>query len=444
VEELQQRAYPVFYELLIGLHVEPPSDEERQAWQMGWTAGEYDLYACARSAVGMQVTGGLFFLFASLFVIAYVLLATLGLWAWLKRRQWSHHNWSAFAACAVLASLLGVAAVQVLRGARMQVHELAVIDGVANSVQARATGYFGLRTPWFTRLDVDWPRSNLDEASAEMPEVNFLRPMPTASLGGDAHESAYMAPQRYLLQELRAGMVRMPVRATLKQLQGYWAGELQGVLRADLAIDAGLLPTEESWIRNDLGVDLTGCWLILCFTNDLGSELPGARDRRRRYMRAYYLGTLRDGQRLDDLPQFLEDTYVGKDRFSPANEEVQAAWIQDRLASELATPAIWKIGQWQSRPFERALWLLTTYAEYDTKRPTGGRGPELLRSHGRRLDRSALLDRQTALLIGFASAPGPSQLRIGGRRPVPSWACSAYRFVIPVRRPKTRASGDQA
>jgi hypothetical protein len=54
-------------------------------------------------------------------------------------------------------------------------------------------------------------------------------------------------------------------------------------------------------------------------------------------------------------------------------------------------------------------------------------------SHARRLDRSSLLDRNTALLIGFADSPGPSRLRVNGRRIRPSWACSAYRFVIPVR-----------
>ena len=71
-----------------------------------------------------------------------------------------------------------------------------------------------------------------------------------------------MAPQRYELLEYRAGLSGLPVRATLKQLEGYWAGELPGTLRADLAVESGFIPTAESWIENRLGVDLTGCWLI--------------------------------------------------------------------------------------------------------------------------------------------------------------------------------------
>ena len=101
-----------------------------------------DLYAQVTAAVGMRTTGGVFLIVAILFAGAYVLIATLGLWNWLGRRGWSRHNWTGFAVCAISASALGVAAVQVLRGARLQVHELTVVDGLANSRQARATGYF--------------------------------------------------------------------------------------------------------------------------------------------------------------------------------------------------------------------------------------------------------------------------------------------------------------
>ena len=50
------------------------------------------------------------------FVAAYILVATYGAWAWLKRHSLTHISWTAFAAFAVVASALSLGAVGLSRG----------------------------------------------------------------------------------------------------------------------------------------------------------------------------------------------------------------------------------------------------------------------------------------------------------------------------------------
>ncbi|MEE8171000.1 MAG: hypothetical protein V3T70_10670, partial [Phycisphaerae bacterium] len=97
-------------------------------------AGEQTAFDVARpfAEVARQIAfnqrAGLYVLFSLLFAGVYWGAATLGTWIWLRRRQWTHHAWNAFAVLAVASSALGLLAVSGLRGVVQRVHDVQVVD----------------------------------------------------------------------------------------------------------------------------------------------------------------------------------------------------------------------------------------------------------------------------------------------------------------------------
>lgn len=192
--------------------------------------------------------GSLLVLAAFAFVVAYIGVATLASWWWLKRHALVPLSWTVFAVFAVVASALSLGTVGVLRGVQRGVHAFSLVDLQAGQREARARCYFGYRSPIRRRINLSVPG-----------EGSFLRPM-TPGPGGSG---AYATPQRYSALANRALLADTPMRATLKQFEGFWEGQLDGSIRAALVADqsSGQI-TPGSWIYNDLDVDLLGGYLL--------------------------------------------------------------------------------------------------------------------------------------------------------------------------------------
>ncbi len=208
------------------------------------------LYYSVVEAVSLPSWRGLLVLAAFAFVVTYIGVATLLSWWWLRRHRLTNLSWTVFAVVAVVASLLSLGTVAVMRGASRGVRSLALVDAAAGSRSARAKCYFGYVSP--VRQSVDLSLAG---------ESAFLRPL----AAGRWRSTFYATPQRYSALAGTGVLQEAPMRATLKQFEGVWEGELDGPIRAELTVDraSGEL-TPGSWIQNDLEVDLRGgCLLYL-------------------------------------------------------------------------------------------------------------------------------------------------------------------------------------
>jgi len=182
------------------------------------------------------------------FVFIYGVLATIVSWIWLKRRSLTYLSWSVFAGFAVVAGVLSLGAVRISRGFG-SVRSFNFVDLEAGSAEARAFGYFGYRSA--TRSSVDISLSGED---------SFLRALST----GVASEPRYATPARYRALTGGAALDSTLMRATLKQFEGRWNGKIDGTVRGQIAITSDGELTSESWLKNDLSVDLKGgCLLFL-------------------------------------------------------------------------------------------------------------------------------------------------------------------------------------
>lgn len=187
-------------------------------------------------------------LLAFLFVAVYIVLSTGASWLWLKRKRLTQLSWSVFAGFAVVASLLSIGAVRVMRGIGDQVRTVSLVDLDAGSTQGSARVFIGYTSPVKQRVDL---RLNCDDG--------FVRAL--TSVGG---ETLYATPERYQAIPRIGTLRQVPMRATLKQFEGVWTGSHTGTIRAQLTANrnTGQI-TPESWIANDLGVDIAAGYLLL-------------------------------------------------------------------------------------------------------------------------------------------------------------------------------------
>lgn len=198
--------------------------------------------------IGFTGWSGVLVLAAFAFVVVYIGLATLAGWSWLKRHSLANLNWTVFALFAIVASAVSLGTVGVLHGVSRGVRSLSLVDLEAGGHTARAKCYFGYSSPIRRRVD-----------SSLSGEGGYLRPLTPGPDGTDS----YATPQRYSALSGRGRLEGTPMRATLKQFEGFWQGELDGSIRAELHADrrSGEI-TSGSWIQNDLDVDLVGGYLI--------------------------------------------------------------------------------------------------------------------------------------------------------------------------------------
>lgn len=430
---------------LLGLRRQTQGEAQRNR------RAEVELFPQVVRMVGFETESGLYLLFALVFVAAYILLGTLGTWHWLRSRDKVRHSWLAFAAVTVVASLLSLGAVRVIRGIGHTVEELSVVDLRAVECEGQptapavATSFFGLRTGSHERLDViqpgDWAK--IDEAAA-MP--CSLRVLPA---GPGQRTESFVAPETYRTLPTRARVEDVPFRATLKQFEGTWHGELHGRVVASLTcreINRQYELDDDAWIRNELGTDLQDCLLILAESDP---DPKGATRRWAGQLRVVPIQgpsggrRIRQGETVDRLRTLAYDPNPGTNvrRRNPAELAVfQAEWAS-RLGAEVeqvqTDPSTRVRG---AGPAQNALLLLTTFAELRpvTDSILGSR--DLARTNLAGLDLSDLITKDTALLVGFSNAPGPARLccRTAGqnRRFRPLTARSAmtlYRILIPMK-----------
>lgn len=410
-----------------------PDDNEQYA--------RVDLFRFVEQRTGFQVTTQLYLMIAFVFVVVYVFVATGGVWTWLKRRGLIQHAWGAFALVVLVASAGSLAAVQMIRGIGYRVQELTFVDGQAGSSAAAAVTYLGLKTAAHTELDLRLAAAGgPPESTAE--NSTSIRPLPAAP--DDFQMTQYKAGQRYEAVAAVGELRGVPLRATLKQFEGVWRGELPGRIEASLQRrgTGNIRLSEGSWIRNGLDTDLDKCYLLV--------PSPGANwpDRRRDQMIVYSLERLGKGQRLSvaDIEKAMAAAQARQAGEAtpgaakvPLFSEEQDTWFR-RCGGRVSNPDYYmgmeREQQLDMTELNTALLLATTYDELN--RP---QSKSMARSQGQHLDRSAVLSRDSALLIGFSSQPGPVVLcwrepgdSPGKWRPLRSEEdrTVVYRIVIPI------------
>lgn len=411
---------------IVGLRDEPIRSDQDQ-----FDAFRSDLFPYIERRTGFQVTTQLYLLIAFVFVASYVLLATGGSWLWLKKRNRVHHAWGAFAAVVLVASVTSLGAVHLIRGVGHRVQELALVDVEAGSSDATALCYFGLKTAVHTNLDLHL--ATRGATVEEMPERStMLKPLPVdtnpMALGG----GRYSAGQRYEAVAALGELRNVPLRATLKQLEGFWRGRIGGKLDASLRrTNKGI--HVDSWLANNLDTDLKNCYLLFPAQT---CDWPRTNLRA---IRCYTIGDLPKGKRLrlGDLEDVAKQEEINRRIDLP---EATSRWTRnfrrntqddDYYGIDRETAKKIDLGE-----LNNVLMTLTVFDEIERDQRS-----QLGRSQGQQLDRSLAINRRTAMLVGFSDSPGPAWLcwRTPGEiddkwRPIPSDDDRrvVYRVTIPV------------
>ena len=412
---------------LTGIRVLKTDPPDRSS--MGGTLKE-DVFDTLRRKTTFGVTAGLYLGFAFLFVVAYILLATGGTWGWLKRQQKVQHTWTAFAMVSIAASVVSVASVQWMRGISYRVQELTIVDSESGSNQGHAACYFGLKAPIHSKLDLRVPQNWLDPGNpTDMP--GLLAPLAPK----ENEDTVFASRERYQAVAGLGELQGVPMRATLKQFEAEWEGQLTGRLEAGLRRDqVGTVKLNpDSWIKNGFGTELQSCYLFVA-----GSDVPRARVTRDLQIRVYGLTRLPSEKRVTlgdfkDLGvlQSNQNSWLGSlgVQLTPVNA------YGGPSSAERDKKEITQAG------FEAALLLMSLYDELD-QNETHKSGFELLRSRGHELDRSAFLRQNTALFLGFSRDPGPARLcyRDAGTKQKwaalqPAQADVVYRITVPIAEP---------
>jgi hypothetical protein len=371
------------------------------------------LFSQVVSAVAFSTSASLYLAIAGVFSVGYVVAATMGTWSLVSAKRWRQHAWSAFAVVAIAASVLAFFAVNVVRGGFTDtVHQISVVDLDAGKTYGYATAFFGVKSGTDKRVDLWLPEN---PAEATEPEVTgcFLRPLPSGARTAEAITS-FADPTEYRLVPGSAQIEDVRIRGTLKQFGGRWEGFVQGAVDAEVSVRGRTL-LAGSYIVNNLGVDLTDCYLL-----QSTADLEQGMGLRSRAMYAFPIGDVpADGERTElvdrcyrlapneTTAQFLERSTLAK---------AQTAWgsafrsVVANLGYGSGSEAATAVGQEQT-----ALLLMSTVGDFDPAQDTNLAGHFLgyaswSRECLRQLDLREELARDSLVLIGFAADPGPVRL----------------------------------
>lgn len=412
------------------------------------------LFSEVTSAIAFATSGSLYLLVAAVFSVGYVLVATFGSWSILGARGWRRHSWTFFALVGIAASLLSVVAVNSLRGFGETLHQITVVDVDAGDPYGYATALFGLKTGTDRRLDL-WLPSDPLGATDPTATACFLRPIPSANDALVASTGLGFAdPEEYRLVPASAVIDDVRIRATLKQFEGRWVGVVGGTMTGEITVK-GLRILEGSYIVNNLGVDLEGCYLL----HPVRDPARGTTGSRSADIYAYPIGTVRsDGLRIDLVSrcyQPLDDETVTQVIMRSTLANAQTQWGSEFRSVFSGLGSGWGADRGPALGQEKnALLLLTTVGEHDPKQDVGMTravfGPQTWsRDRLRRIDLADQLMRDSVILVGFAADPGPVRLfrRAGDasyRRlePDPEHSWTMYRIRIPVT--LRRTAGEEA
>lgn len=423
---------------------------------------DIDLFAEVRRTIGFQASSLVYLFSAVVFALVYSFSATIGSYWYLRRRNLLHHAWSSFTIIAVVGSIVGTLAVGILRGVRTRLEQTAVVDGQANTAAAVAWSLFGVRTPGHTRLDVRLPTlGGVDESAIDDDSLGFVRPLPKDDLALIS-EGEFVASESYECRSAGMALSGLPVRATLKELEGVWEGSMGGRLEAQLTMGSFRNPggagrvdrfLPGSHIRNSLGFTLRNCFLL---------ETPEETAIKSGLVRAYTLGDIPSSGPGSELTHEAFDRFFKKP--DPRGSELPPVWrstgeletlqqVMARWAAPVVSVFATAGGQSAATlaPGEQrtaqAMLLLSTMSLYLPEEAHQNREVTLRRCHGRRLEGLYRLTRTTALLVGFADAPPPAVLSVNGSPLRPDTSLTMYRFAIPVTRTESAAAagaGDRA
>jgi hypothetical protein len=416
-----------------------------------------NLFPVFERMVGFRDISGAYFVFALVFAILYSAGATFGSWSFLRRRGWTRHSWSAFAAIAVVASVLSVFGVQAIHGTSIikpELRQLTIVDVHPDDVHAYATAYFGVKTSLDRALDLYLP-SDPSMISQSQPTTCILRPMP---VGADQTTLAasYTDPRPYRIWPSSARIENVPVRATLKQLEGRWEGTLRGRISAAIRLQAGetkgdVRIRDDSWIRNELGIHLRQCFVVQPVPDliraDRAAMLKSHWDQN---VYVYPIGDLPGGRET----KFAVNLYQGKDgtempfdtwKDKLSLEQAQRGWSKDPLSALMRSLSSSKAPDFGLSSYQDTTMLLTTVGFFEPQVNQGNAWmgaseASISRARARQLDLSDWIDDRHVLLVGFADEPGPVRLCYGtgdGRyEPIlPSQAWTVYRVLLPIEAP---------
>lgn len=419
-----------------------------------------DLFGFLRSSIAFESVGTKFLIFAIVFALAYTLVATFGSFWYLRRRGWEHHCWTAFGVVSIAGSVVGTGMVGLLRGVTTRLWQTTVIDAEAGVDYGYARCLFGVRTPNHTRLDLRLPvDGNADDPtgagrrSDSMDASGALNAVPEAE-GANVIEAQFAAAARY--ESLLGGrsLTDVPVRATLKEIEGRWHGPLNGTLEGRLVIrrsprrfDRGDRENPEStlrfdfaegsYIRNNLGVGLYDCYLL-----ETSEEIAG--ETQNVLANCFFLGDLPTKgpeSQLDATAlrqKLLMESNLRTDgpakpiRRLPLLTDALKDWSgalrsMISLSGGLAVPTVRLSGD---EEYPAVLML----SFFNLMRPDANQRMSFKRTHGRPLDCSHRLTRTTALVIGRTDEPPPAVLEVNRTKLFPGKSSTIYRFTLPVER----------
>lgn len=376
--------------------------------------------------IAFAARGGVLAFAAFGFAASYVVIAGWLSWWWLTRRGQTHLAWPMFAAVGIVASLASLTLASVSRGVTGTVHGVAIVDLESGTHRARAWCWFGYRSPRRQFVDLSLPGKG-----------NYLRPLSGAL-------AAYAAPLHYVARPGQAALLDTPMRATLKQFEGFWTGSLSGTIRTSLVVDraSGRL-TPESWILNDLDEDLAGGYVLYpdprlraaparvagFETNWRGEPVPPAVN-----VIALEVGPIRSGERVGSLGQadyerlerHLELAFTGPAAMRP---DLPSLWLRQ---NHEWMPSLFGRFKGDSDLARSAALLLSTRNLYLHNRDTYDSVGVPVSGQGL-TDRDVThwLMRGQAVLLLLAREPGPARLMgDGAALPVSGW--SLYRVRAPL------------
>ena len=423
-------------------------------------AGHRSVYRDIVGFISFPRDAGLYLFITIAFTVLYVLVATFGSWGFLQKKGWQHHSWSVFSLVAITACFLSVSTVETVQGYGAKVHQITVVDTRADDPYAFATALMGLKASSHAEVDV-WLPSDYRTAVDPGATTCFLRPLAGENEPGEVATS-YADPGRYRLVPASAVLEDVPMRATLKCMEGRWEGVLDGQVSARIAFrrgETGLLNdlrfTADSYVLNDLGVDLRQCY-VLCASKGLYNPQTGEASRTSRSEDIVFALPIKDlpaGRKVMLTTRFnpTDPMKPGDERaaydivLSYALVEEHKRWMRtvgglfSRRGKGPAGAIDMHLGQEQA-----ALMLASTAGDWDAANhvPTAMGWQQydhlaIRRGRLRHLGLREQLQGDAAVLIGFADDPGPVRLalrqgRRGYRTITPQKALTMYRVLIPL------------
>jgi len=445
--------YGRFFERVLELRQTPVGDETANLTYI-------NLFRFLDREVGFYESGALRLVLVLLFAVAYVLLATLGVWKLLQVRNQLKQSWTALAAVAVLATLVSLLGVQMVHGVGRDLRQLTIVDGVSDQVAAQATAYFGLKTATHSRLDL-WLPGDYRLQTEPAATACMLKPM-LDPLAYGQKAAGFTDPSRYWLRPSTAEVHDVPLRATLKQFEGQWRGELRGTVRSSVAaaevpVSASSDPpssrlvygvTADSWIENGLDANLYNCQLVITEHEAMAPQSFLSISQRSRdafHMHVFALGELKAGERVNLYQRIFLDggKVISSERYDRQGlNVVQRGWGDAFITLAEFAGIEEESLDYRLQHYEFALLLASVIADID---PNGFgisayAGLRVFsRARIRQLDLSDQIRPGTGLLVGFSDDPGPVRLatRTSGRsayEPLdPARPRTVYRFLIPIK-----------